>query len=144
MSARTRNKEAQIRFSVDGQDLEGSFLKVTDWDVAPGGEIVETEFTGEDRPDLDTSYKTHKGTFTIQELSADVERLLQSLDDKDRAHQPMPEVAMTVYKLYRQPGAGDSTALYTGCALVCTSMSGSGHSYLNSKWSWAAPNRKTL
>lgn len=144
MSARIRNKEAQMRLAVDGRDLEKSFLKVTDWEVTPQVTIEKTSFTGESRPDADTNHQGYDFSFTIQELGGDVEDLVQLLDELDLDHKPVPNIMVSVYRLFRQPGEGDRMAVYENAVMKCDSQRGEGSSYINSRWSGFAPTRKII
>jgi hypothetical protein len=103
-----------------------------------------TAFTGEPRLDPDHTVNGYNFSFSIQELRGDAEGLVQKIDDKDAAHQAPATIALEVYKLYREAGAGDIQLLYTEVDMTCDSMSGSGHGYIGSKWSGFARFRTPI
>lgn len=145
MSQRIRQKETSLRVAIDGQNLEGSFLKVVEYEINPEQKITKTQFCGEMFEDGDTDITGIGGRFKIHELKGDAEQLLDTLIANHKAHLAPPLVTLTEYKKYRGTGAGDRTNVYPSCMLICKSMTkSSGGDYIGSEWEFWVQDREAL
>jgi hypothetical protein len=145
MSARIRGKECRIGLVVNGEEKEGSFLKVKNWSVNPDAPVTKTQFTGEARLDADQDVNGYDISFEVEELDAKTEDLLDLMDANQLAGLPPPQCYISTLKTYRQPGTQDREYIYNPVTLTCKqSTDANGSSYVGSKWEGFAPYRKRL
>jgi hypothetical protein len=145
MSARIRGKETALRLAMEGQDQEGSFLKVRNFTVSPRNELVTSKFVGEARDDGDSDFSGYDVSFEIEELDSKAEDVLDAIDAAQRANQAPPRFVITEQKLYRQVGQGAVVYVYHPVTLVCEQITDSnGSSYVGSKWKGFSPDRDKI
>ena len=145
MSARIRAQEANIRFSVDGKDQEGTtWLKVTKFTVTPKITNEETDFVGEMEPDGDTLLRGFNFSFESHEGDKRADAFTDSQQAKQDAFLPPPVIMMTVFKQYREPGEGSTTYVYSDISMKVDSNDGDGKAYLTNKYSGFAKRRKAI
>jgi hypothetical protein len=145
MSARIRGKECRFGLVVDGQEQEGSYLKVKNFSVTPDAPITTTQFTGEPRLDADQDVNGYNISFEIEELDAKAEETLDVIDANQLAGLPPPSCFVTTLKNYRQPGVQPLEHLYSPVTLTCeSSVDANGGNYVGSKWKGFSPYRKRL
>jgi len=144
MSARIRHKEATIRIAMEGQDQEGSFLKVKNWSVDPDAPITKTKFCGEKRDDADQDFNGYDIKFEIEELDSKGEAVLQAMDAAQIANLPPPRFVISTLKIYREAGKGTIGHVYHPVTLTCTQSTDANGGYVGSKWSGFAPLRETI
>jgi hypothetical protein len=144
MSARIRHKEATIRLAMEGQDQEGSFLKVKNFSVDPDAPITKTKFCGEKRDDADQDFNGYDIKFEIEELDSKGEDVLDAMDAAQAANLPPPRSVISTLKIYREIGKGTVGHVYHPVTLTCTQSTDAAGGYVGSKWSGFAPNRETI
>jgi hypothetical protein len=145
MSARIRAQETQIRFTVDGKDQEGpTWLKVLRWTVTPKITNEETDFVGEDVPDGDTLLRGYNFSCETQEGDSKADQFVASMQANQDAFLPPPTIMMTVFKQYREPGAGAITHVYSDVSMKVDEQSAEGKSYVTYKFSGFAKRRSLL
>jgi hypothetical protein len=145
MSARIRAQETSVRFSVDGKDQEGTtWLKVLKWTVTPKIENAETDFVGEDVPDGDTLLRGYNFSFETQEGDSKADDFVAALQANQDAFLPPPTIMMTVFKQYREPGAGSVTHVYSDVSMKVDSNDGEGKAYVTNKFSGFAKRREMI
>ena len=145
MSARIRAQETNLRITVDGKDQEGpTWLKVLKWTVTPKITNEETDFVGETEPDGDTLLRGYNFSFETQQGDKQVDMFVAGLQDNQDAFLPPPTIMMTVFKQYREPGAGAITHVYSDVSMKVDSEDGEGKSYLTYKFSGFAKRRALL
>lgn len=112
MSAGIRGQEVQLKLSVDGQPLTGTFLKVEDFEATPRMDLVETDFAGERSTDLDTIMHGWDTSFTLREEDHKVIDLLTDLYTRDADALRPPVITLTALYTFREPSAEPRTEVY--------------------------------
>lgn len=144
MSARIRHKETTIRLAMEGQDQEGSFLKVKNYEVDPDMPITKTKFVGEKRDDADQDVNGYDIKFEIEELDSKGEDVLDAMDAAQAANLAPPRFVISTLKIYREAGKGTVGHVYHPVTLTCTQSTDANGGYVGSKWSGFAPLRETI
>ena len=145
MSARIRAQETTLRISVDGKDQEGTtWLKALKWTVTPKITNEETDFVGETVPDGDTLLRGYNFSFETQQGDSKVDDFVKALQDRQDAFLPPPSIMMTVFKQYRDIGAGATMLVYSGVSMKVDSEDAEGKAYVTYKFSGFAKAREQL
>lgn len=145
MSARIRGQEVSARFSVDGQPQTGSWHKLTDFTVTPRAEIMETDFIGEDRSDLDFHHHGFDISFSVQNQDAKTLEFLSTLVDRQDQRSPHPNIVMTVIYSFREPGVRDKAEVYQDLFLKVDEFGFGGRKeYVTTRFSGKAKDRSLI
>lgn len=145
MSARIRGAEFTVRFSIDGKDQEGpTWMKDVKFTVTPKISNEETDFLGEDVADGDTIVRGYNFTVETQEGDSKIDDFVAMLQANQDAFLPPPTIMMTVFKQYREPGAGSVVHVYSDISMKLDSNDAEGKSYVTNKLSGYAKRREMI
>ena len=112
MSQRIRGQEVTLRFLIDGERQEGSWFKVTEFEVTPRTDINEEDFIGEQSSDLDIQHHGFDFSFGLQIQDQRVMNFLTDIVDREANHEQHPVITMTVQTVFRTPGSIDQVETY--------------------------------
>lgn len=112
MSLGQRGQEYQIRISVDGQTLAGSFFKVKEWTSTPRQDIMEKDYLGEDETDLDFQHHGWDFNFTIDIHDEKAMEFVDDLIQREADHEAPPEITVTCISKFRERGAKDKVEVF--------------------------------
>lgn len=121
MSQRIRGQEATVQVIVNGDLKGGSFARVTDFNLTPRTEIMETDFLGETETDLDIAHHGYDFDFTIQEEDSKARDFLMDIVLAEQNHQAHPTVNVVVTFTYRT--GTSSTIVLQSCFMKLDALS---------------------
>ncbi len=135
MSQRIRGQEATIQVVVDSDVKSGTFSKVTDFNLTPRTDIVETEFLGEVEADLDIQHHGFDFDFSLQEQDSKTHDLLMDIVAREQARTRHPAVNIVVTFAYRV-GEPAQTIVLENCFMKMDSLTiGGRKEYITNKFS---------
>lgn len=135
MSQRIRGQEATVQIVVDGDVKGGSFAKITDFNLTPRTDIVETPFIGEIEDDLDIQHHGYDFDFSLHEQDKKTHELLLSIVAREQTRQRHPSVNVVVTFAYRA-GEASQTIVLENCFMKMDSLSiGGRKEYVGNKFS---------
>ena len=94
-------KEVTIRVAIGGQLQEGTFLRIKSFDHTPRTELIEEDYLGEDRSELDLRHDGHDLKFECDEDDDSAINFLTALVALEGAHQRPQQITITAYTVYR-------------------------------------------
>jgi hypothetical protein len=134
MSQRIRGQEATIQVIVNGDLKGGSFARVTDFNLTPRSEIMESDFLGEVESDLDFAHHGYDFDFSLHEEDTQARDLLFQLVSAEAARERHPAINVVVTFAYR--GGTTSTIVLQNCFLKMDSLAiGGRKDYVSNKFS---------
>lgn len=101
MSQRIRGQEASLQVIIDGELQVGSFTKVTNFNLTPRTDLVETPFLGEVEDDLDIQHHGYDFDFEIHYQDSKAFALLQKIVAREQDSLAHPNVNLVVTLTYR-------------------------------------------
>jgi len=122
MSQRIRGQEITLRFSVDGQTLAGSFVKVSEFTITPRTDLNEEGFLGELEDDIDPQHHGFDFAFTIHNLDELALNFLSTIVAREQNQQAHPDITMTVFYAYRGGLGNDQVEVYHDVFLKVNEM----------------------
>lgn len=120
MSARIRGQEIAVRFTLGGEPLGGSFLKLTEFTATPRTDINEEPFLGELEDDLDIQHHGWDFSFTVQIDDHQTIDFLNEIVRREQNAIKHPSITMTVFYTFREPTAKARTVIYRDVFLKVT------------------------
>lgn len=135
MSNRIRGQEATVQVVVAGDLKGGSFAKVTDFNLSPRTEIMETPFLGEIEDDLDIQHHGYDFDFSVHEMDKKCRDLLFQIVSAEENRTRHPAINIVVTFAYRA-GAAAQTIVLQNCFMKMDSLAiGGRKDYITNKFS---------
>lgn len=135
MSQRIRGQEATIQIVVDGDVKNGTFAKVTDFNLTPRTDVMETSFLGELEDDLDIQHHGFDFDYSLQEQDKKSHQLLMDIVAREVARTRHPAINIVVTFAYRA-GEPAQTIVLQNCFMKLDGISiGGRKEYVGNKWS---------
>lgn len=145
MSSRIRGQEALLTVTVDGERQEGSFFKVRDFRVTPRTDIIEEDYLGELKSDLDIQHHGFDGSFTVDNEDALTISYLSEIIAREENHERHPSIVISVEYVYREPGNLGQIEAYSDCFLKVSEQSiGGRKEYVQTSFEWKAKERQQI
>lgn len=101
MSLRIRGQEQTLQVIVEGQDQTGTFVNVTNVQITPRIDNVETDFVGQDESDLDQQYHGVDFEFTVQEQDSKARAFLGELIARQQNRERPQKITLIFHNEYR-------------------------------------------
>lgn len=134
---RMRGKEAQLQIIFGTTRLAGSMRKITDWELTPRSDIVQTQFTGETRENNDLIVKGYDLTFNTHvndfKWWTEVWDVIQTAERKG---EPLPQITI-VLTLSQRDGSINQIVCSDDLVMKLDSLGASGEDYVPLAWSVA-------
>lgn len=136
MSQRIRGQEATVQVVVDGVRQTGSFTKVTNFNLTPRTDIVETPFLGEVEDDLDIQHHGYDFDFEVHQQDAKAYDLLQTIVEREQDRLSHPNVNLVVTIAFRSVSEPSRSFVMEQCFMKLDSLSFGGRKeYVPAKFS---------
>lgn len=136
MSQRIRGQEASIQIIVDGDLKSGSFAKITNFNLTPRTDVVETPFLGEVEDDIDIQHHGYDFDFEIHHQDSKAFDLLQTIVGREAERLAHPNVNIVVTIAYRSLSEPALTFVLEKAFVKMDSFAFGGRKeYVNSKFS---------
>lgn len=134
MSQRNRGSETTIQVIVDGDLKNGSWAKITDFELTPKQEVTETQFLGEMEDDHDFGHYGWGLSFTCQELDQKLRDVMFDLVSREQGRAAYPAIQIVVTIKHRAGQNALETLVLGEVVFKFDSLSMAGKKdYLNTK-----------
>ena len=132
-----RGAEQQIRFVIDGQTQEGSWLKVTKFTHTPKVTETQTSYMGDEYDTNDQMLHGHHLTFNCNQMDSTQLAFMLDMQARADSHNRPAEVQIIVKEAYRD-GTSVSNILFSRNGVLSpTSRGGGGQKeYVAADWSF--------
>ncbi len=117
MSERIRGQETTLQVLVDGEQLSGSFTKVSDFKLTPRTDLSDSPFLGETEDEPDIQHHGYDFSFSTHEMDNKAVQLLMNMVARLTAGLPVQVINLVVIKRYRDPAAGTAAQVLQQCML---------------------------
>lgn len=134
MSQRNRGSETTVQVIIDGDLKNGSWAKVTDFELTPKQEVTETQFLGELEDDHDFFHAGYSYSMTCQELDAKLRDVLLDFVSREQARAAYPSIQIVVTIKHRAGQDATEVLVLGECVFKFDSLSiGGKKDFLNTK-----------
>jgi hypothetical protein len=136
MSMRVRGQECSLNIIVDGDMKGGSFVKVTNFNVTPETEIVNTDFIGEIESDLDIHHSGFAFDFEVEYQDSNPITVMELIVERERMRLPHPDINLVATFKYRSLAGIPGVIVLEHCFMKLDNITVGGRKdYVKSKFS---------
>jgi len=145
MSLRQRGEEIAVRFLKNGTPLNGSWLKVQDFEVTTQQDLKETDFLGETETDYDRQHHGYALSWTMHNLDAQLIAYLDEIVANEVAHAKPEDIRVQVLYSFRDPAVKKQVVTYyQGVVKVASEGFRGRKEYVETKFEARFQKRKTI